>query len=137
MTPNTENAVFRKIKVAAENACWLWLGRVNENGYGYFDLQGKAVRAHRLVYQLKIGPLLSGLEVMHLCHNRLCCNPKHLRLGSHAENMKTRKQKLKPEIIAAIRSSTLNQRVLAEVYGVHQATISRIKSHTRFYKNLR
>lgn len=37
--------------------------------------------------EAKIGPLPDGMDVMHLCHNRSCCNPNHLALGSRAENM--------------------------------------------------
>ena len=136
MRPNQPHFVYEKIVERGPDECWPWAGRTTYHGYGTFDINNRAVMAHRLVYELTYGPVPTGLEVMHLCLNRLCCNPKHLQAGTHAENMSTRKSKLTHSEIAEIRQSTMNQYDLAALYGVHQSTISRIKRHKRFYRNV-
>lgn len=44
------------------------------------------VLAHRVAYQALVGPIPAGMTVDHTCHNRICCNPAHLRLLTNAEN---------------------------------------------------
>lgn len=83
-------------------ACWPWLGYVNPNGYGYFRVGPRVVRAHRVALALAGIPLAEGEEALHECDNRVCCNPfcpeKHLKPGSHGDNIRdswkrTRRQK--------------------------------------------
>jgi len=44
------------------------------------------LRAHRLAYVLTYGEFDDALHVMHNCDTKLCCNPKHLKLGTDLEN---------------------------------------------------
>lgn len=44
------------------------------------------LKAHRLAWALKNGPLPEGGLVCHSCDNPKCCNPSHLFIGSHFEN---------------------------------------------------
>lgn len=75
-------------------ACWPWTGRRTERGYGstYIERDGKRITsgAHRAVYRAVNGDLPDGLFVLHGCHNPPCCNPSHLRAGTHLENMADR-----------------------------------------------
>ena len=42
--------------------------------------------AHRYAYAAFKGVIPEGLIVRHTCHNRACCNPEHLDIGSHKDN---------------------------------------------------
>ncbi|NHN21083.1 HNH endonuclease, partial [Bacillus amyloliquefaciens] len=67
------------------DACWPWIGATTY-GYGVFGRGGKTKRAHRHVAEMAFGDL-KGFFVCHACDDPGCCNPLHLFLGSHADNM--------------------------------------------------
>ncbi|WP_163365782.1 HNH endonuclease signature motif containing protein, partial [Enterobacter asburiae] len=57
-----------------------------KTGYGSIRTGGKALRVHRFVWESVNGPVPDGMDVDHICRNRLCCNINHLRLASRSEN---------------------------------------------------
>jgi len=63
--------------------CWLWLGPTNEDGYGYHKRQ----RVHRVALAKKLGRPLVAMA-LHSCRVPGCCNPDHLREGTHLDNMR-------------------------------------------------
>lgn len=67
--------------------CWEWKGK-HHKGYGTFWWQGKGRTASRMAWSLLRGQIPDGLHVLHHCDNPICCNPDHLFLGTHAENMR-------------------------------------------------
>ena len=69
-----------------ESGCWEWQAAVG-NGYGQIRISGRCCRAHVLSYEWAKGPIPEGLELDHLCLNKLCVNPEHLEAVTHQENM--------------------------------------------------
>ena len=72
--------------------CWDWTASLARHGYGHFAYRRgngtkRNVKAHRFAYELEYGKVPEGLEVHHLCHNRLCVNPVHLKAVTHLENL--------------------------------------------------
>jgi hypothetical protein len=78
--------------------CWEWPGSRSPAGYGYVTIERKGHRAHRLAYRLAKGAIPAGLFVCHRCDNPPCCNPAHLFLGTHTDNVRDCRDKgrLKP-----------------------------------------
>jgi hypothetical protein len=79
--------------VCQGQSCWEWQGCKDSNGYGRVMLNGVRKRAHRYALIFSTGCDRPELEALHSCDNPGCCNPAHLRWGSHKENMADRKNR--------------------------------------------
>lgn len=78
-------------KVDQSGDCWEWLANRNNKGYGQFSSKTlRSTLAHRIAYELNVGPIPNGLVIDHICHNRGCVNPAHLRPVSPKQNNENR-----------------------------------------------
>jgi hypothetical protein len=75
--------------VTPSDGCWEWQGRLDCHGYAWISRGGRGAKrdaAHRVSYELHIGPIPEGLHIDHLCRNPRCVNPSHLEPVTQAEN---------------------------------------------------
>ncbi len=124
-----------KVKILdGEDPCWEWQASCNTGGYGTFHLQHRLSSSHRASYaHYKEEP--GELHVLHRCDNPPCCNPDHLFLGTHQDNMKDRNSKehasraLTRESVLQIKELllTLGNVEIAKKHNVHPSTISDIR----------
>ena len=133
-----------------KDGCWLWRGSVSSGGYGMLQVATKTSRrAHRVSWELHFGMIQGDVCVLHTCDNPLCVNPKHLWLGSHADNMNDMSERGRSfsrgesnnnsklteddvlEIRRLLKISHLVQRDIAKKFEVTATLVSSIK----YYKN--
>jgi hypothetical protein len=92
--PNEISARFWKnVNCGLSLQCWRWRSRSQHCGYGWFGVRGQSFTSNRIVWLLVNGVIPDGLFVCHSCDIRLCCNPGHLFLGTHLDNMADRTSK--------------------------------------------
>ncbi len=131
--------------------CWIWTRLIGTHGYGVVSTgEGEQECAHVLAWKLTHGDIPEGMEVCHNCpggDNRACCNPAHLWLGTHAENMADMAAKgrsirgrnpsaiLNKEKVMEILllAGTMPQREIAAGFGVSESDISAILCGTRWW----
>lgn len=77
---------IKKIKLL-ESGCWEWTAAKSSNGYGLMLVDGKTKQAHRVAYELFVGPVDRELAVHHTCHKKDCVNPAHLELLTYWQNL--------------------------------------------------
>lgn len=127
---------------SSTESCIEWPYGKRAGGYGTIKFRGKQMRASRAVLILYTGENPGkDSHSLHSCHNRLCVNPRHLRWGSHVENMEdmtmhgTRPRgeriglaKLTESQVRSIREDSRSNREIAKAYGVSHSCIGAVKS---------
>jgi DNA-binding transcriptional regulator YiaG len=120
--------VDREGKTTTE--CWEWQGAMLRGGYGIFRW-GRNENAHRLAYELVLGPIPEGHEVHHTCNNRGCVNPFHMETLTHQEHThRTSGIALTMEDAREIQrryaAGGISQDKLAREYGISQSLVRNI-----------
>jgi len=136
---------WERVDKRGDDECWEWQRARQTAGYGAMTVNYKVLAMHRYSWELHNGPIPHGAHVLHKCDNPPCCNPKHLFLGTHAENMKDmankkratkvgRKgeahhmSKLTEADVREIRASDVPARLAAIGYGVTATTIYMVRN---------
>lgn len=150
----TISELKERIKIDERSGCWLWIGSKDSNGYGRIGngTRGKSEYAHRVFFEHYHGPIAKGLSVCHVCDVPHCVNPRHLWLGTQADNIKDMARKGRghktgargsqngrsklsetdiPQIFKA-RAIGLSQERIAEQFGIDQTSISDILNRKKW-----
>lgn len=75
--------------------CWQWTGAICNKGTGAgygncIDHDGRLIRAHRFSYTIRNGAIPDDADIDHICRNRLCVRPEHLRAATRKQNAENR-----------------------------------------------
>jgi hypothetical protein len=133
----------------ASGDCLEWRRARTPAGYGALRHKGRFLYAHRVAWEIENGPIPDGLHVLHSCDNPPCCNPAHLRIGTHADNVGDMHERGRArscglagerhpmarltetqvaEIRARYAAGGVTQYELAPEYGISQAHLSKVVS---------
>ena len=147
---NTPEILWSKVEMRGEDECWPWVGYRNKQGYGRTWIDDKGYYAHRVIFNLANPNVIElsaqknkidfGL-IMHTCDNPCCCNPKHLVVGNHMDNMVDKKNKGRcPDFkgeksarskltakdildIVWISSKGISSGEIAKLFNIHKSTV--------------
>ena len=133
----------RKITFVKNKECWECNSHTTDNnGYPIIKKEGKSTTIFRYIYKKYISDVPKGMVIRHTCDNRMCINPSHLILGTHADNVADRvlrgrsaagiyhgRSKLIPEQVLFIRNNLdIRASKLAKEYSVDPKVISDIRN---------
>ncbi len=129
--------------------CWIWTATTQRGGYGSFRVGRKTRKAHRIGFELQVGPVGDN-DVLHRCDNPPCVRGAHLFLGDDRVNTKDKMAKgrqraplgeknanarLTEEIVRRIRSDDRCGAEIATTYNVSPATVYAVL-HRRTWRHV-
>ena len=128
---DVKERIMSKVSINS-NGCWIYDGAYRGE-YKVMKVDGRNQSVHREAYKAFLGPIPEGICVCHRCDDPHCCNPAHLFLGTHQDNMrdKIRKgrgnQALTAQQVIDIRKDTRKQREIAVEYNIGRSTVAKLK----------
>lgn len=120
------------------DGCWLWTGAKDSKGYGRFHFERRVTAAHRVGYELLVGPIPADLVGLHRCDNPPCVRPSHILPGTQQANVDDMRAKGRAnyskrlkladaqEIRRVARDEQPSLAVLAERFHVSKSTVSEV-----------
>lgn len=150
---NIISRLAEKSKPDQYTGCTHWVGNALPRGYGRIVVHGKRYLAHRLSYEVHVGPIPDGMNVLHKCDVPACINPDHLYLGTQRENVRDmmergrakgqwtrqnapafrgvggRKPVIPDEIVREIRAArgVVSASDLSRMYGISPSYVSKLQ----------
>lgn len=117
---------WSRVKRGGPDECWEWMGSRLPTGYGHFyhrisEKKYTTRYAHRTAYELTNGAIPQGMHVCHTCDNPACCNPTHLWVGTHKDNMHDRNRKGRDRGMQVIQAALDEKRRLGMLKGTRRA----------------
>jgi hypothetical protein len=149
---------WANVDVSGKDICWNYLLQAQTDGYGRSSFKGKSRMTHRIAFQLHHNrEIEAGKILLHSCDNRKCCNPHHLREGTHKDNSDDKFSKgrfkvmkgeangnskltmmIANEIRTKYATGDYTQIALAKEYNINQHSISSVVRNKRWIeKNIR
>jgi hypothetical protein len=145
-TKSIRERFYEKITMVPECGCWIWMNGTNEHGYGLMRIGHVLVKAHRISYEMHIGEIPPGINVLHRCDTPACASPYHLFLGTQTDNMQdfikkgrkknietfarwenhTRTHLTNEQVKKILTDSRIYKEIAAE-YSIALVTVGRIK----------
>ena len=135
-----EESFWAKVRIKEDDDCWEWLMSISNSGYGRFCYNQTTDYAHRVAWRLSTkGDIPNGKIICHTCDNKICCNPRHLYLGTYSNNAEDKMER-NPHRVGSISRfhdgdvwymrqlylSGVSQRRIADMFKTTQSHISQL-----------
>ena len=120
-------------------SCVMFTGYILPSGYGQISINSVPRRAHIVSLEVNKGIKLEKNQVVrHLCNNKTCINPEHLKFGSYSENSidssenGSKSVKLKPNEVKHIKYclkfTDMTIVEISNIFKISKGAINSIKS---------
>lgn len=127
--------------VQKTETCWIWTANKIHNGYGRVRVGPKLKLAHRVSYELHVGPIPLDKLCCHKCDVRDCVNPEHLYIGTKKTNSqdmydrnRTPRKKITKDQVQQMRdllSAGFSRHDLASKFDLSYSHTVSILNHSR------